>query len=91
MSADRNNVPNIVFDMEDDLTSIDTATRAFIMLTGKYDEGGFQGGVPYPICIVLSGKLREDFKNLKEKWQRLFDLTRGPDNVERMAPRGPDD
>ena len=87
MSADHDDVPSIVFDMEDDLTNLDIHIEAFIRLTGKYDEGQMQGGVPYPVCVVLSDGLLRYLQQLREKWRRLFDLTREPDNVERLAPR----
>ena len=46
------------------------------MLTGKYDEGNMQGAIPYPVCCVLSDAFLEHFTALRERWRRLFDLTR---------------
>jgi hypothetical protein len=55
------------------------AGEAPIQLTGKYDEGGGQGALPYYVCIVLSGKLLDDFFSLKEQWRVLFEQTRKPE------------
>jgi len=71
--------------MEDEITALEVATRAFVTLTGKYDEGHMQGAIPYPVCCVLSDAFLEQVTTLREKWRRLFDLTRPPDNVERLA------
>ena len=87
MSADRDNVPAIVVDMEDDLTEIDASIRAFLRLVARYGQhlepNGEPEGMPYYVGYVLSGKLLSDYRSLREKWDRLFDLTR-PDNVERL-------
>jgi len=75
--SDCKSVSSIVFDMEGDLTEMDTALKAMFHALEKFgmpDAAGASGDLDHDVAYALSSKLSDDFQKLQEKWKRLAQL-----------------
>lgn len=88
MSADRDReVADIVFDMDDDITNLQTAIAAVRVLTSIAGNAGNDCAVPYSVAVLVVRQFSEYEVKLRERWERLFKLTAEPRKIARLEPR----
>ena len=79
---DRNNVRDIVFEMDGALGELENTVTALLHSIGAFGEvpgrDGEPGDLDYYVADALAGKLENDHRLLREKWKRLFELVRAP-------------
>jgi hypothetical protein len=77
---DRNTVREIVFEMDGALGELENTVTALLHSVAMFAEvptgDDDPGDLDYFVADALAAKLQADHRLLREKWKRLFDLTR---------------
>lgn len=76
--SDIQEIHELVFAMEGDLTELETAVLALGSAIQAFAEMAEDGSGPLDrdVADVIASKLRHDHKSLQQKYDRLFDLTK---------------
>ena len=81
--SDREAIRDIVFEMDGALGELENTVTALLHSIGVFAEvpgkDGEPGDLDYYVADALADKLAHDHRSIREKWQRLFELTRRTD------------